>query len=371
MKKGIVLIIILLFSSILIWNYNKNTDVITEDVKVKAISGKADQQSVAKKIIRLHILANSDSNEDQALKLKVRDKVLEYISPKLSNSKSIDESREILKKYDKDINDIAEKVIKENGYNYSVKTELSYTDFPVKLYGNIILPQGRYEAYRILIGNAKGHNWWCVMFPPLCFTDITKGNVEPKKTQEEMKSVLTKGEYELVDNSSNNNNSGNKSTSTAVDKNIKENDNKNDNKDINKSNSIDGNNSSSNNENSGRNDIKSKSKSVINKKNNDNKLQNNSIKNNQSKPINKSNNENRSSENITADNENTAQISTSNDNNVNNIGDEQKENKSEGNKKTSENNDKNIVNTADNQKIVVKFKLVDEFKKLGNILDKI
>ena len=204
MKKVLLFIGIMLISTMIIWNYSKNKTYFTAKVEAKEVNEQASQQSIAKKIIRFHVLANSDSNEDQALKLKVRDKVLAYIAPKLSNSKSIEESREILKKYDKNINEIAESVVKENGYNYSIKTELSYVDFPVKSYGTIVLPQGRYQAYRILIGSAKGHNWWCVMFPPLCFTDITKGNVEVEKTQDEMKGALTKDEYALVDNAKNN-----------------------------------------------------------------------------------------------------------------------------------------------------------------------
>ena len=159
------------------------------------------QQSIASKIIRFHVLANSDSNEDQAVKLKVRDKVLAFIAPKMSKSKSVNESKEMLLKYNKDINEIAANVLKENGYNYVVKTELSKDYFPIKTYGTITLPEGKYDAYRILIGTAKGHNWWCVMFPPLCFTDITKGNVEVAQTQNEMKKVLTKEEYDVVDNS--------------------------------------------------------------------------------------------------------------------------------------------------------------------------
>lgn len=157
-------------------------------------------QSIEKKLIRFHVIANSDSVEDQALKLKVRDKVLEYISPKLKNSKSIEESRKIIKDNDKNIKLIAERVIKNNGYNYSVNTTLSKHNFPVKTYGNITLPQGEYEAYRIIIGSGEGQNWWCVMFPPLCFIDITKGEVSYKETEEAMKSVLSEKEYEAVDN---------------------------------------------------------------------------------------------------------------------------------------------------------------------------
>lgn len=158
------------------------------------------QEDISKKLIRFHVIANSDSTEDQALKLKVRDEVLAYISPKLSNSKSLEESRRIIKENNSNIQAIATDVVKKNGYKYSVKTQLSFEDFPVKTYGNITLPQGRYEAYRILIGDAKGQNWWCVMFPPLCFVDISKGEVAYKDTETKMKKVLTEEEFQSVNN---------------------------------------------------------------------------------------------------------------------------------------------------------------------------
>ncbi|EDS78267.1 stage II sporulation protein R [Clostridium massiliodielmoense] len=165
---------------------------------VSYIKADASQKSIANKLIRFHVIANSDSTEDQALKLKVRDNVLKYISPKLKKSKSIDQSREIIKENNAVINKIAKQTVEENGYTYTVKSKLSHENFPVKTYGNITLPQGNYEAYRIIIGNGQGHNWWCVMFPPLCFTDITKGDVEVKKTDDMMKKTLSKEEYELV-----------------------------------------------------------------------------------------------------------------------------------------------------------------------------
>lgn len=167
---------------------------------VYSTKGEASQKSISEKIIRFHVLANSDTKLDQNLKLKVRDKVLAYISPKLKNSKSIEESRSILKQNNMEIKKIAEDVIKKNGYKYSVTTELAHENFPIKTYGNITLPQGNYEAYRIIIGKGKGHNWWCVMFPPLCFVDISKGEVAYKQTEKDMKKVLTNEEYKLVDN---------------------------------------------------------------------------------------------------------------------------------------------------------------------------
>lgn len=162
--------------------------------------GQDTQKDIASKIIRFHVIANSDSKSDQALKLKVRDKVLEYMQPKLKNSKSIDESRKIIKQNNEKIIAIANKVIQENGYNYSVTSTLSNENFPIKTYGNITLPQGKYEAYRIIIGSGEGQNWWCVMFPPVCFVDITKGEVSYKQTEDQMKKVLSPEEYKIVNN---------------------------------------------------------------------------------------------------------------------------------------------------------------------------
>jgi len=160
----------------------------------------ASQESISNKIIRFHVIANSDTDADQALKLKVRDGILSYLSLKLKDSKSIEESKTILKNNDAAVLKIAKQIIKENGYSYKVISDLSRENFPVKSYGPITLPQGNYQAYRIIIGSGKGRNWWCVMFPPLCFVDITKSQVAISKTQADMKKVLTDDEYSLVDN---------------------------------------------------------------------------------------------------------------------------------------------------------------------------
>ncbi|WP_055071495.1 stage II sporulation protein R [Clostridium massiliamazoniense] len=164
----------------------------------KGVQATKSLDGIDEKLIRFHVLANSNSEEDQTLKLKVRDKVLEYITPKLEKSKSIDESRSILKKEENNMVNVASEVIKNEGYSYSVKTTLGRTNFPEKTYGNITLPQGEYEAFRILIGEAKGENWWCVMFPPLCFVDMTKGQISYEKSEEEIKKVLSEEEANAV-----------------------------------------------------------------------------------------------------------------------------------------------------------------------------
>ncbi|MDY5211061.1 stage II sporulation protein R [Intestinibacter sp.] len=148
-------------------------------------------------LIRFHVLANSDSDEDQALKLKVRDEVISYLQPKLKDSESIKESEQIILKEENNLMDICKKTIKENGYDYDVNINLGYSKFPTKQYSSVVLPAGEYKALKIVIGKGQGRNWWCVMFPPLCFVD-EQNNVIDKETDEKLKSVLTKDEYELI-----------------------------------------------------------------------------------------------------------------------------------------------------------------------------
>ncbi|KNF09777.1 stage II sporulation protein R [Gottschalkia purinilytica] len=149
------------------------------------------------KLIRFHVLANSDLPEDQELKLKVRDKVLNEISHKFINSKSIEETRKIIKQNMNEIRDIALKEIKESGKDYDVDIKLGKHTFPTKSYGNFTLPAGEYESVRIIIGEGNGQNWWCVMFPPLCFVDAKNGLTD-KKTENRLKEVLTEDEYGIV-----------------------------------------------------------------------------------------------------------------------------------------------------------------------------
>jgi len=148
-------------------------------------------------LIRFHVIANSDSKEDQELKLKVRDKVIEEMDSKFQESSSIDDSRNIIKDNLEEIKDIAQGAVKNLGKKYDVNVYFGDYDFPTKSYGNFTLPAGEYEAVKIVIGEGKGENWWCVMFPPLCFIDINHG-ITSNKTQEELKKVLTDEEYGMI-----------------------------------------------------------------------------------------------------------------------------------------------------------------------------
>ncbi|WP_242985426.1 stage II sporulation protein R [Vallitalea okinawensis] len=154
-------------------------------------------EELAKNFIRFHVIANSDTEDDQLLKLAVRDTVLDTMTPLLKDSSSIDESRELIEENREEIEAIARDVIHEWNRTYDVKVSLGQANFPTKKYGDVVLPAGEYEALRIQIGEAKGKNWWCVMFPPLCFVDVTHGIV-PDEAKEELETILTEDEYEMV-----------------------------------------------------------------------------------------------------------------------------------------------------------------------------
>lgn len=122
-------------------------------------------------LIRIHVLASSNSDTDQQLKLKVKDDVIRYLQPALKQSDSLAESRRIILSSLPQIEQTALQTLQQNGCKDTVTLQYGYFDFPVKYYGSFSLPAGNYEALRILIGEGKGRNWWCVLFPPLCFTD--------------------------------------------------------------------------------------------------------------------------------------------------------------------------------------------------------
>lgn len=161
------------------------------------IYANAISKSISKKVIRFHVLANSNSTEDQSLKLKVRDNVINYTKEILKNSSSIDESRNILTKNIPTIKNIATNTLAlENNYD-NVEVLLSNSHFPDKSYGDLTFPEGEYEALKIIIGEGKGNNWWCVMFPPLCFTDIDKGSIDVN-SQKLLQENLSKSEMALL-----------------------------------------------------------------------------------------------------------------------------------------------------------------------------
>lgn len=155
------------------------------------------QAGIASNIIRFHVRANSDTDTDQQLKIKVKNEVVSYIKPFLENSPSIDASREILSQHIEDIKDTALDTIHKEGFNYNVNVYFEQSYFPMKTYADVTFPSGEYEAFRIDIGEANGKNWWCVLYPPLCFVDSVYGEL-PESSKEELKNVLTDDEYNAI-----------------------------------------------------------------------------------------------------------------------------------------------------------------------------
>lgn len=159
--------------------------------------------NIADGVFRLHVIANSDSVEDQNLKYKVRDALLDYMNSICSNVSSKEDAMNIASEHLEDFKAIAENVIYENNYTYPVSVEIGKYDFPTKNYGDVSIPAGIYDALRVKIGKASGKNWWCVMFPPLCFVDVSSGIV-PNESKELLQENMSTEEYDLITNSSNN-----------------------------------------------------------------------------------------------------------------------------------------------------------------------
>ena len=148
-------------------------------------------QNIRESVLRLHVLANSDSQEDQALKLKVRDRILlesEHLMDHVSNRQ---EAKQIASQHLPELEAAAQDDIQKQGYDYPVEIRLENTYFNTRQYGSVTLPAGQYDALRVLIGSGEGHNWWCVMFPPMCLPAAE----DPKQIED----VLNPGETDIVE----------------------------------------------------------------------------------------------------------------------------------------------------------------------------
>lgn len=159
-----------------------------------AISVSTDLSNI---FFRLHILANSDSEEDQALKLKVRDNIIEYMETLTYDGLSKEEVVTLTQNHLDDFKKIAEETIKKEGFDYKVSLKIDNFYFPTKVYGNISLPAGYYDGLKIEIGEAKGQNWWCSLFPPLCFVDISSGVID-EETEKNLKNNLSEEDFAII-----------------------------------------------------------------------------------------------------------------------------------------------------------------------------
>ncbi len=195
-----------------ILNFIKNTKLKTAIILIFLLSlyifvsahsyVNAVSTNLSNAVFRLHVIANSNSDKDQELKLKVRDNLLKYMNTISSNCSTKEEAIKIATEHQNDFKKIAEQTILENGFNYSVKININNFYFPTKNYGDISLPAGYYDALRVEIGEAKGKNWWCVMFPSLCFIDVSSGIVNDE-AKENLENNLDKESYNIISDTHN------------------------------------------------------------------------------------------------------------------------------------------------------------------------
>ena len=152
------------------------------------------QPAIAEKILRFHVLANSDAKDDQNVKLKVRDAVGHMLGQKLKKVTDRAQTEKIVQDHMDEIIETAEKTLHKNGYTYGASARLANVDFPVKTYGDYTFPAGKYRALQITLGKGEGHNWWCVLYPNMCFQGSVY-EVMDESSGEELREVLTQEEY--------------------------------------------------------------------------------------------------------------------------------------------------------------------------------
>lgn len=155
------------------------------------------QPGIADKILRFHVLANSDSKEDQEVKKKVRDAVGAMMEPRLAESRNLEETEAIVQRSMENIVEVATETLEENGYHYGASARLANVEFPVKSYGAYTFPAGEYEALQVTLGEGEGHNWWCVLYPNMCFRGSVY-EVPSDEAKHALREVLTPEEYEDI-----------------------------------------------------------------------------------------------------------------------------------------------------------------------------
>lgn len=152
------------------------------------------QSNVPEESIRLRILANSDSPQDQQIKRIIRDRVIAYVSQWAQDAKGVDDARGVIRSHLPALQQLVRDTLEEKGFTYDSDVQLGPTDFPTKMYGTQVFPAGTYEAVLITLGNSTGSNWWCVMFPPLCFVDISNGDIAVQKEENQSQLEQVKAE---------------------------------------------------------------------------------------------------------------------------------------------------------------------------------
>lgn len=214
----LIVLILLVFGAFLFIPFLQNELYIKKNLNSDIYSDEYSDvnadDTIYSSVLRFHVRANSDSEKDQQVKIKVRDAVLSVIQKQYSmkdnqqvinaakedktlsvytNSK--DDMMKYIDKHKAELIAVANEVLKEEGFGYVATAYLTRENFPIKQYGDLTFPAGEYDAFRVDLGEAAGHNWWCVLYPSLCFVDVTSG-VVPEESKEELQSILPAEDYE-------------------------------------------------------------------------------------------------------------------------------------------------------------------------------
>lgn len=184
-ERYVIVILSLLLAAMVTWFLMWKTGIE---------AGKQMQEHLAGEVLRFHILANSDSEEDQALKITVRDRILDYLKVEMPETKDAKETARWIRRHMDELEALGRRTVAEQGYDYPVNAAVTTCWFPDRTYGDLIFPAGNYEALRIELGDADGHNWWCVLYPSLCFQDAANA-VFPEESKQKLQNVLVEEEY--------------------------------------------------------------------------------------------------------------------------------------------------------------------------------
>ena len=168
-------------------------------VIVSTLSFDSECEDIRQSILRLHVIANSDTERDQALKYEVRDELLKSGQFSVSGARNKAEAQQSITNELDFFRKTAQQRVYDSGFGYKVKVEIAKSYFPTRQYDDITLPAGYYDALKVIIGEGEGQNWWCVMFPNLCLPAVTKNSVSPEDilTDEQMKIIKKQGRYEV------------------------------------------------------------------------------------------------------------------------------------------------------------------------------
>lgn len=193
-----VLYLIFIFSMLLMsWDLQKEDVALAQRIELEG-------ETIPDEAIRLRIIANSDSAEDQLLKQKIRDEIIDEVNIWVESLEDLESAREIITLHLPEIKTIVDQTIKDAGFTYSSTVELGVVPFPTKMYGQTVYPAGDYEALRVTIGAAEGQNWWCVLFPPLCFVDISTATAVAKEPANIDQNVTLDSQENALENDNNN-----------------------------------------------------------------------------------------------------------------------------------------------------------------------